>query len=87
MLLSPYIPLLFMGEEYAEKATFHCFMDFSDHALGEAVGKGRRVEIARFGWSSEAPDPEAEATFLDSKIEIHQEEIFDVPTDEEDREN
>jgi maltooligosyltrehalose trehalohydrolase len=71
VLLSPYLPLLFMGEEYAEKAPFHYFVDFSDHALGEAVRKGRRAEFARFGWSSEAPDPQAETAFLDSKIEIH----------------
>jgi len=70
VLLSPYIPLLFMGEEYAENAPFHYFVSFSDQALIEAVREGRRAEFASFAWPSEPPDPEAEATFLESKIDI-----------------
>ncbi len=68
VLLSPYIPLLFMGEEYAEKAPFDYFVSFSDQALVEAVRRGRKAEFADFGWPSEAPDPQAETTFLDAKI-------------------
>ncbi len=68
VLLSPYVPLLFMGEEYAEKAPFNYFVSFSDQALVEAVRRGRKEELADFG-SSESPDPQAEATFLDAKIE------------------
>jgi maltooligosyltrehalose trehalohydrolase len=68
VLLSPYVPLLFTGEEYAEEAPFNYFVSFSDQALVEAVRRGRKAELADFG-SSEAPDPQAEATFLDAKIE------------------
>ncbi len=71
MLLSPCIPLLFMGEEYAEKAPFQYFVSFSDKSLGEAVREGRSREFTEFGWHSDAPDPQAEQTFLDSKIDIN----------------
>jgi maltooligosyltrehalose trehalohydrolase len=71
VLLSPCIPLLFMGEEYAERAPFHYFVSHSDDALVEAVRKGRLADFARFGWPAEAPDPQAEPTFLDSKIDVH----------------
>jgi maltooligosyltrehalose trehalohydrolase len=70
VLLSPYIPLLFMGEEYGETAPFQYFVSHSDEHLIEAVRKGRREEFASFGWEGEIPDPQAESTFLDSKINI-----------------
>jgi len=75
VLLSPYIPLLFMGEEYGETAPFQYFVSHSDTHLIEAVRKGRREEFASFGWGGEVPDPQAESTFLNSKINIglHQE--------------
>ena len=70
VLLSPYVPLLFMGEEYAEKAPFRYFVDFSDRALNEAVRKGRQAEFARFKWPAEVPDPQDEATFQQSRIDL-----------------
>jgi len=75
VLLSPYIPLLFMGEEYGETAPFQYFISHSDESLIEAVRRGRREEFASFGWKGEVPDPQAESTFLNSKINIglHQE--------------
>lgn len=70
VILSPYIPLLFMGEEYGEKAPFLYFVSHSDEALIEAVRNGRREEFASFQWSGDIPDPQAEKTFLSSKINI-----------------
>lgn len=64
VLLSPYIPLLFMGEEYGEPAPFPYFVSHSDPALIEAVRRGRREEFAAFGMQDEPPDPQDEATFL-----------------------
>jgi maltooligosyltrehalose trehalohydrolase len=68
VLLSPYIPLLFMGEEYSERAPFEYFVSHGDAALVEAVRRGRKGEFAKFGWSGDIPDPQSEATFLDSKL-------------------
>jgi maltooligosyltrehalose trehalohydrolase len=68
VLLSPYLPLLFMGEEYGERAPFAYFVSHGDPSLVEAVRRGRRGEFARFGWSGDIPDPQSEATFLDSKL-------------------
>ncbi|RJQ23977.1 MAG: malto-oligosyltrehalose trehalohydrolase [Nitrospiraceae bacterium] len=70
VILSPFIPLIFMGEEYGETAPFQYFVSHSDEHLIEAVRKGRREEFASFGWEGEVPDPQAEQTFLNSKINI-----------------
>jgi len=69
VLLSPFIPLLFMGEEYGETAPFLYFTDHSDPALGRAVRDGRRAEFAGFHGSEEVPDPQEETTFLRSKLD------------------
>ena len=68
VLLSPYIPLLFMGEEYAETAPFQYFVSHGDPALIEAVREGRKKEFAEFGWVGDIPDPQSEATFLRCKL-------------------
>lgn len=68
VLLSPFVPLLFMGEEYAEKAPFQYFTSHADQDLIEAVRRGRREEFAPFRWQGEPPDPQDEATFLRSKL-------------------
>jgi maltooligosyltrehalose trehalohydrolase len=68
VLLSPYIPLLFMGEEYSEPAPFQYFVSHGDAALIEAVRQGRKNEFAEFGWSGDVPDPQSEATFLSCKL-------------------
>lgn len=67
VLLSPFIPLLFMGEEYGETAPFPYFVSHSDPELSAAVRKGRRKEFESFGWSQEPPDPQSEATFLQAR--------------------
>jgi maltooligosyltrehalose trehalohydrolase len=67
VLLSPFLPLLFMGEEYGEVAPFLYFVHHGDDAFIEAVRKGRKEEFAAFGWNGEIPDPQAEGTFLRSR--------------------
>jgi maltooligosyltrehalose trehalohydrolase len=68
VLLSPYIPLLFMGEEYGESAPFQYFISHEDPSLIEAVRRGRREEFAKFRWEGTIPDPQSEATFLCCKL-------------------
>jgi maltooligosyltrehalose trehalohydrolase len=66
-LLSPFTPLLFMGEEYGESAPFPYFVSHTDPELVEAVRRGRRAEFAAFGWEGELPDPQAEETFRSAR--------------------
>jgi maltooligosyltrehalose trehalohydrolase len=68
VILSPFVPLLFMGEEYGEKAPFPYFVSHSDRELIAAVRRGRREEFASFQWQGEVPDPQDEATFLSAKL-------------------
>jgi maltooligosyltrehalose trehalohydrolase len=68
IILSPFVPMLFMGEEYAEKAPFQYFTSHSDQDLIEAVRKGRREEFDDFSWEGEPPDPHDEGTFVNSKL-------------------
>ncbi|MBE0603887.1 MAG: malto-oligosyltrehalose trehalohydrolase, partial [Deltaproteobacteria bacterium] len=67
VLLSPFLPLLFMGEEYGEEAPFLYFVHHGDEALIEAVRKGRKEEFAAFGWKGEIPDPQDVETFRRSR--------------------
>jgi maltooligosyltrehalose trehalohydrolase len=71
-LLSPYIPLLFMGEEYAETNPFLFFVSHSDQQLIEAVRKGRKEEFESFGWKEEPPDPQSPETFFRSRLSWEQ---------------
>jgi maltooligosyltrehalose trehalohydrolase len=71
VLLSPFIPLIFMGEEYGETAPFQYFTSHAEKALIEAVRRGRRQEFAAFKYKGEFPDPQDEATFLRSKLNYH----------------
>jgi len=68
VILSPFVPLVFMGEEYGDLAPFLFFTDFEDPALREAVSRGRREEFAAFAWEGETPDPQHPATFARSKL-------------------
>jgi maltooligosyltrehalose trehalohydrolase len=68
LLLGPNVPLLFMGEEYAETAPFLYFVDHGDPPLIEAVRKGRSAEFASFGWTDEIPDPQSPRTFDRSRL-------------------
>jgi maltooligosyltrehalose trehalohydrolase len=68
-LLSPFVPLLFMGEEYGEEAPFEFFTDHIDEAIAEATREGRRQELAAFAsFAQDIPDPQDPATFERSKL-------------------
>ncbi|MFW6122778.1 MAG: malto-oligosyltrehalose trehalohydrolase [Thermodesulfobacteriota bacterium] len=66
--LSPGLPLLFMGEEFGETAPFLYFVSHGDPDLIDAVRQGRKEEFAAFRWLGEPPDPQAEETFVRSRI-------------------
>ncbi len=68
IILSPFIPLLFMGEEYGEVAPFQYFISFSDPELVDAVRRGRREEFVGFGWRGDPPDPLSEETLQRSRL-------------------
>ena len=65
-LLSPFIPLLFMGEEYGEEIPFLYFISHSDSDLIKAVREGRREEFKDFRWEGEPPDPQSINAFIQS---------------------
>jgi maltooligosyltrehalose trehalohydrolase len=69
-LLSPYTPLLFMGEEYGEAAPFQFFTDHIDEEIAIATREGRRREFAAFARfaGEEVPDPQDPTTFERSKL-------------------
>jgi maltooligosyltrehalose trehalohydrolase len=69
VLLSPFTPLLFMGEEYGERAPFPYFVSHTDPELVEAVRRGRREEFASFEWAGQPPDPQAEETFASAILD------------------
>jgi maltooligosyltrehalose trehalohydrolase len=69
VLLSPFVPMLFMGEEYGESAPFQFFTDHIDPDIAEATRTGRRNEFAAFAsFAGEVPDPQDPATFAASKL-------------------
>jgi maltooligosyltrehalose trehalohydrolase len=68
VMLSPYIPLVFMGEEYCEESPFLYFVSHSDPHLIEAVQRGRKEEFQAFQWQGEPPDPQSSETFLQCKL-------------------
>jgi maltooligosyltrehalose trehalohydrolase len=70
LLTSPFVPLLFQGEEWGASTPFQYFTSHSDPELGKVVSQGRRQEFASFGWSPEGvPDPQDPATFERSKLD------------------
>jgi maltooligosyltrehalose trehalohydrolase len=68
LLLSPHLPLLFMGEEYGEDRPFLFFCSFEDPHLVEAVRQGRKKEFETFAWQGDVPDPHSEKTFKASAL-------------------
>ncbi|MGH2555097.1 MAG: DUF3459 domain-containing protein, partial [Actinomycetota bacterium] len=69
VLTSPFVPLLFMGEEYGEVAPFLYFVSHQDPDLSEAVRQGRQAEFEQLGMTEKPPDPTSETTFLRSKLD------------------
>ncbi len=70
VLLGPFTPMLFMGEEWAASTPWQFFASFPDPELAEAVRTGRRREFGRHGWGeSEVPDPMDPATLERSTLQ------------------
>lgn len=82
LLTSPFVPLIFQGEEWAASTAFQYFTQHEDRELARAVSEGRRREFAALGWTAgEVPDPQDPATFERSKLnwdELHQGEHADM---------
>jgi maltooligosyltrehalose trehalohydrolase len=69
VLLSPFVPMLFMGEEYGERAPFQFFTDHIDARIAQATREGRKQEFAAFAsFGEELPDPQSIETFRRSKL-------------------
>jgi maltooligosyltrehalose trehalohydrolase len=69
VLTSPFIPMLFQGEEWAASSPFQFFADHEDPEMARLVSEGRKREFAAFGWNPESiPDPEKRETFEHSKL-------------------
>ncbi len=69
VFISPFLPLLFMGEEICEPNPFLYFISHEDSELVEAVRKGRKEEFLHFHHDGEVPDPFSEETYNNSKIQ------------------
>jgi maltooligosyltrehalose trehalohydrolase len=67
MLLSPFVPMLFMGEEHGETNPFAFFVNHGDGGLVHGVREGRKREAKSFGWPDEPLDPGSEHTFFASR--------------------
>jgi maltooligosyltrehalose trehalohydrolase len=78
LLCSPYLPLLFMGEEFACNSPFLYFTSHSDPELARTVSEGRRKEFADFATGGEFHDPQSPETFEKSKINWSQSSSNDV---------
>lgn len=72
VMLSPYLPLLFMGEEYAESAPFPYFVSHADTKLVESVRRERLEGFVASGNQGSPPDPQSEETFLLAKLDQQQ---------------
>jgi maltooligosyltrehalose trehalohydrolase len=76
VLTAPFLPMLFMGEEFAASAPFLYFADHEEEEMRRLVAEGRKRDFEAFGWEEEAvPDPESPETFERSKIdwnEVHE---------------
>ncbi len=70
LLTTPFVPMLFQGEEWGASTPFLYFTDHQDEALARAVRDGRRTEFAAFGWRPEdVPDPQDPTTFERSRLD------------------
>ncbi len=67
-LLSPFVPMLFQGEEWGASTPFLYFTDHQDTELGRLVSEGRAREFSSFEWQGEVPDPQHGDAFAKSKL-------------------
>lgn len=68
ILISPYVPFLFMGEEYGEDAPFLYFVSHSDSNLIEAIRKDKQEEFKAFEGRGEFQDPQSPESFQRCKL-------------------
>lgn len=68
LLTAPYIPMLFMGEEWATSSPFLYFADHEDEEIRKSVAEGRKREFAGAGFEGDVPNPEDAATYEKSKL-------------------
>lgn len=69
MLTSPYVPMLWMGEEWGAGTPWLYFTDHAEEALGIAIREGRRREFAEHGWEDVVPDPQDRRSMTDSRLD------------------
>ena len=69
VLVSPYVPLLFMGEEWGETNPFFYFASHSEAGIGEAIKKGRQEEFGSSQSAGDVPDPNTKATYDQAKVQ------------------
>jgi maltooligosyltrehalose trehalohydrolase len=75
LLLAPYVPMLFMGEEYGDESPFYYFISHSDPDLIKAVQNGRKEEFKQYiKPGQEFPDPQSEKVFNESKLKWNKRE-------------
>lgn len=69
VILSPFTPLLFMGEEYGDPAPFPYFIAHGDPELVDAVRRGRRRQFSSFEWPGDPPDPADPETYRSAVLD------------------
>jgi maltooligosyltrehalose trehalohydrolase len=75
VILSPFIPMLFQGEEWAARQPFQYFTQHENEELGKMVSSGRKQEFISFGWDPDlVPDPQDPRTFQRSKLDWSQQD-------------
>jgi maltooligosyltrehalose trehalohydrolase len=82
-LLSPFVPMLFQGEEWGASTPFLYFADHQDPELARLVAEGRSKEFSAFRWQGAVPNPQEQGTFERSRLDWseltqpHHAELFD----------
>ena len=69
LLLSPFVPMLFQGEEWGTKTPFLYFTDHENLELARLVAEGRAKEFSSFSWQGEVPNPQSQETFERSRLD------------------
>ncbi len=69
VMTAPFLPMIFMGEEWAAATPWMYFTDFHAEELRTAVREGRKRDFQHFGWTEDVPAPDAPETFLQSKLQ------------------
>lgn len=76
VLTSPFVPMLFQGEEWAASTPFLYFTDYQEPELRDSIREGRKKEFASFKWNlNDIPDPQSEETFIQSKLDWNESKL------------